>query len=109
MSDGIYVALSGAIAQAASLETTATNLANASTDGYQRVRPIFREALANAAAGSMRSVTMGNTSLDTTRGTLRQTGRPLDVALPEKTYLAVGTPRGERYTRAGGLDVARDG
>ena len=32
MSDGIYVALSGAIAQAASLESTATNLANASTE-----------------------------------------------------------------------------
>ena len=48
MSDGIYVALSGAIAQASSLDTTATNLANASTDGYQRVRTVFREALATA-------------------------------------------------------------
>jgi flagellar basal-body rod protein FlgF len=109
MSDGIYVALSGAIAQSASLDATATNLANAATDGYQRIRPVFREAMANATAGSMRSVTLSNTSLDTSRGTLRQTGRALDVAMPEKSYLSVNTARGERYTRAGALDIGRDG
>jgi flagellar basal-body rod protein FlgF len=111
MSDGIYVALSGALAQTATLDATASNLANASTDGYQRVRPIFREALAHAAGhgATMRSVTAATTLLDTTRGALRTTGRPLDVTLPEGAYLAVRTTAGERYTRSGSLRVASDG
>ena len=50
MGDGIYVALSGAIAQSAHLDATAANLANAGTDGYQRVRPVFREELTRAGA-----------------------------------------------------------
>jgi flagellar basal-body rod protein FlgF len=111
MSDGIYVALSGAIAQAATLDATAQNLANASTDGYQRMRPVFREALSRAAqnGGPLRSVTASTTSLDTTRGAVRVTSRALDVALPDKTYLAVATGTGERYTRAGSLNIGSDG
>src|SRR5580704_19379329 len=101
MSDGIYVALSGAIAQAESLDTTATNLANASTDGYQRMRTVFREAMVTAGKnGGSRSVTSSGVSLDTSRGALRATGNPLDVALPDRSYLSVNTARGERYTRA---------
>jgi flagellar basal-body rod protein FlgF len=111
MADGIYTALSGAIAQSTSLETTATNLANASTDGYQRMRPIFREALAGASTDGapLRFSTVASTSLDATPGNLRVTGRGLDVALPKGTYLGVSTDRGERYTRAGSLTVAGDG
>jgi flagellar basal body rod protein FlgG len=110
MSDGIYVALSGAVAQTSVLDVTATNLANASTDGYQRLRHVFREALAQAQSGStMRSVTTATTRLDTTRGALRVTGRPLDVSLPQNSYLAVSTASGERYTRAGSLRVDLQG
>jgi flagellar basal body rod protein FlgG len=110
MSDGIYVALSGAVAQTSVLDVTSTNLANASTDGYQRLRHVFREALADAqSGGTLRSVTTATTRLDTTRGALRVTGRPLDVALPQNSYLAVSTPRGERYTRAASLRVDLEG
>jgi flagellar basal body rod protein FlgG len=111
MGDGIYVALSGAIAQTISLDTTASNLANASTDGYQRARPLFREELARAGASdpALHYASVSQTTLDTTRGPLRATGNPLDFAMPEGTYLAVSTPRGERYTRAASLQVAADG
>lgn len=109
MSDGIYVALSGAIAQSAGLDTTAANLANAGTDGYQRVRPVFQEALARAAEPSSHYATLAGTRLDTTRGALRPTGNPLDFAMPEGTYLAVSTPRGERYTRAASLSLGNGG
>lgn len=116
MSRGVYVALSGAVAQEHALETTATNLANASTAGYQRLRPVFREVLAGAqgAPGSarrepLRYAEIGSTALDSSRGSLRQTGRGLDCALPENHYLAVSTPRGERYTRAGSLAMSADG
>lgn len=110
MSRGVYVALSGAVAQEHALETTATNLANASTAGYQRLRPVFREVLAGASRKeNLRYAEVGSTALDTARGSLRQTGRGLDVALPENQYLAVTTPRGERYTRAGSLSMGADG
>ena len=113
MSDGIYVALSGAIAQSTSLDVTAANLANAGTDGYQRNRPVFREELMRAGSGSSepgsRYTSIASTQLDTTRGALRPTGNALDFSMPEGTYLSVSTARGERYTRAASLSVSRDG
>jgi flagellar basal body rod protein FlgG len=98
------------VAQTSVLDVTATNLANATTDGYQRMRHVFREALSEAQGGSnQHSVTTATTSLDTTRGSLRVTGRPLDVALGQNSYLAVSTARGERYTRATSLQVDLQG
>ena len=116
MSDGIYSALSGAIAQSTVLETAANNLANSSTNGYQRVRPVFQEVLSRtggpAGPGTPRGssiVTVAATAVDTSVGAIRPTGRPLDAALPEGVYLSVATPRGERYTRAVSLNVSADG
>lgn len=112
MADGIYAALSGAISQGTSLETTAENLANASTDGYQRLRPMFRAVLAAATKngqGPQQFAGLSGTANDTTAGALRETKRPLDMAMPAGTYLAVSTPRGERYTRAGALSLSVDG
>ena len=42
---------------------------------------------------------------DFSMGMLRETGRPLDVALGDEGFFAVQTTRGERYTRAGALTV----
>lgn len=111
MSKGVYVALSGAVAQEAALETTATNVANATNAGYQRVRPVFREALARAARPdpNLRYAASVQTAIDTAPGATHTTGRPLDVALPRGAYLAVTSDRGERYTRAGALSVDASG
>ncbi len=46
---------------------------------------------------------------DFSPGVLRETGRPLDVALDGEGFLVVQTPRGERYTRAGALTVDASG
>ncbi|MBI5512161.1 MAG: flagellar hook basal-body protein [Deltaproteobacteria bacterium] len=110
MADGIYLALSGALAQGALLENTANNLANATTDGFQRSRAVFRERVSpgGGPAAAHFSV-LDTTALDGSAGARRNTGRGLDAALPEGTYLAVQTPRGERYTRAVSLAVAPDG
>jgi len=108
MSRGIYVALSGAVAQQTALDNTAQNLANSQSPGYSRTRVVFREVLA-AARGETRFGTASETVLDRSQGALRTTGRQLDVALPEGTFLAVNTSRGERYTRAGGLSMQPDG
>lgn len=111
MSKGIYVALSGAIAQETALETTATNVSNASTPGYQRLRPMFREALAKAKNPdpNLRYASAPTTAVDTAPGALRSTGRGLDVALPKGVYLGIQTERGERFTRAGNLMVDETG
>lgn len=107
MSKGVYVALSGAVAQEQAMEMTATNVANSSSAGYQRMRPVFRQALAKATKpdGELRYTTTSRTALDTTPGATRVTDNPLDVAMPAGVYLAAITPRGERFTRAGNLGI----
>lgn len=111
MSRGVYVALSGAIAQEQALDTTAQNLANASTVGYQKLRPVFNEALAGASKSgqALHYEVVNRTAVDTSRGPIRQTGRGSDIALNENEYLAVKTDRGERYTRNGELKMGPDG
>ena len=108
MSKGLYVALSGAVAQEQAMDITAVNVANSSSAGYQRMRPVFRQALASAVGdGEMRYAKTARSAVDTTPGATRVTNNPLDVAMPPGVYLAAITPRGERFTRAGslGLDV----
>lgn len=111
MSKGVYVALSGAVVQETSLDATAQNVANASTPGYQRLRPVFKQALASAVNGDkkLRYVEVERTAVDTAPGAVRSTGRPLDVAPPKGAFLVVSTPRGDRYTRAGALALDEGG
>ncbi|MFO0553010.1 MAG: flagellar hook basal-body protein [Polyangiaceae bacterium] len=118
MAKGVYAALSGAVAANTALETTAQNLANCSTAGYAKLRPVFREVLAQQAptqargAGPVitnRYTAVSGTVLDSAPGEVEVTGEPLDVALPEGVYLAVNTPAGERYTRAGDIRLTPDG
>jgi flagellar basal-body rod protein FlgF len=106
MSDGIYSALSGAIAQERALAIVANNVANAGTTGFQADKAAFGEIVAKAqAAGtppaSLRYVEIDRISIDREAGSLQQTGNPFDVALQGEGYFAVQTPAGERYTRAG--------
>jgi flagellar basal body rod protein FlgG len=107
MSDGIYIALSGAVGQLTALDITAQNLANSPTGGYQGGRLAFREVLARAERPNdpARFAAVAATVVDPTAGPTRSTGRRLDVALAEGTYLAVSGPGGERFTRAGALYV----
>jgi flagellar basal body rod protein FlgG len=112
MSHGIYAALSGAVAQEAALDCAAQDLANASTGGYRGAHPVFHEVMSRqpgGAGGPVRFTAMTGTTVDVSAGEVRETGRPLDLALAPSDFLAVGTARGERYTRAGALHVAVDG
>lgn len=114
MSDGIYVALSGAIAQQRALDVVANNVANAATTGFRASRVSFREAVANArGAGGpddpLRYAVVARVRADATEGALTTTGRPLDAAIQGRGYFAVETPAGPRYTRNGAFVVAADG
>lgn len=107
MSKGVYSALSGALAAQTALEVTAENLANAGNAGFKRQRSVFKEILVEATngkeRGTTRHTTVAETVIDLSPGPLRATDRPLDIALPPGTFLAVSTARGERYTRVGSL------
>jgi flagellar basal-body rod protein FlgF len=115
MSDGIWAALSGAVAQERSLEIVANNVANAGTTGFRGDRVAFQEALGNArgAGGAtppaLRFVAISRVRSDEAAGPLRQTGAPLDLALQGRGYFAVATPAGERYTRAGSFVAGPNG
>jgi flagellar basal-body rod protein FlgF len=114
MSDGIYSALSGAIAQERTLGVVANNVANTNTTGYKGDKTIFAEVMnkvksALPVAPSLRYGTVAQLSMDKEAGSLRQTGRPLDVALQGDGYFTLDTANGERYTRAGAFMLDRDG
>jgi len=114
MSDGIWAAASGAISQTLALDVAAENIANASTPAYHVDRAVFREVLTRAAtkkSGGFNLVygSVGAVTTDPTAGAFIPTGRPLDVAIKGGSYLVVSTARGERYTRSGSIQMAKDG
>jgi flagellar basal-body rod protein FlgF len=106
MSDGIYSAASGAVAQAKALNAVANNVANVNTTGYKADKAVFAEVMkkvktALPAEPSLHYNTVSQFAVDTQPGALKLTGRSLDVGLHGEGYLTVRTPQGERYTRAG--------
>lgn len=114
MAKGVYSALSGAIAAQTSLDVTAQNLANASTPGFKKLRPVFRETLANAetAASNPRNnkfTAVASTVIDLAPGVIRSTDRALDIAPKDGSFVAVSTRAGERYVRGGHIEAHEDG
>lgn len=113
MSDGIYAALSGAVAQERSLDVVANNVANVGTTGFRGDRLAFQESLSRAPAGptpqSLRYVDISRSQVDQTEGPLQQTGNPLDLAISGDGFFVVRTPNGDRYSRDGSFRVEPDG
>jgi flagellar basal-body rod protein FlgF len=105
MSSGIYVATAGAVAQSNALDTTANNIANASTVGFHGDRIAFREAMGAARSVDVALVDGGTSRVDHQQGALTPTDNPLDLALDGDGYFGVDTPQGPRYTRAGNLQI----
>lgn len=115
MSDGIWAAVSGAVAQQRALDVTANNVANANTTGFRADRVAFREALAEAggqdgaAPDSLRFVNVSQVEASQEPGALRQTGGSFDLALEGDGWFSLDTENGERYTRAGQFTVDGEG
>lgn len=83
-------------------EVTANNLANVSTDAFKMDR-----LTGQLSADGTWPVPVEHTDLR--QGTLRQTGRALDVGLEGDGFLVVRTPQGERLSRGGALRLDADG
>jgi flagellar basal-body rod protein FlgF len=107
MDRALYIAMTGADATIMRQNTISQNLANASSTGYRsqsvsfRSLPVFGESLPTRAYSIETS--SGN---DFTPGILKQTGRPLDLAIQGKGWFSVEDAQGkEAYTRAGHLQL----
>ncbi|AGL83438.1 flagellar basal-body rod protein FlgF [Pseudomonas protegens] len=103
----LYVAMTGASQNALAQKAHANNLANISTNGFQRdleqarAMPVFGDSFpARAFAMSERPAT------DFSAGSMVETGRDLDVAVSGNGWIAVQSPDGsESYVRTGSLNV----
>lgn len=114
MADGIYTALSGAIAQQRSLDVVANNVANANTTGFRGDRVAFEQSLADAVGPTTgpddtRYVAISSVRTDDSAGALEQTGGALDIAIQGDGFFQVRTPAGDRFTRAGNFVTDGDG
>lgn len=113
MGDGIYTALTGAIAQEHSLDVLANNVANATTTGFRGDRVVFGQMLAGAQKQENvdprqpappvtdKFVRVEEHALDSRPGPLESTGNPLDLAINGEGFFLIRTPHGDRLTRAG--------
>jgi flagellar basal-body rod protein FlgF len=103
----LYVAMTGASQNTLAQRAHANNLANISTNGFQRdfeqarSMPVFGDTFpARVYAMSERPGT------DFTPGTLQETGRELDVAVDGQGWIAVQSADGsEAYVRTASLQI----
>ena len=109
MDYGLYTAFLGMRSRQKTLEAQANNIANASTTGFKAERLIYSlvEAEQRAENGRQNLVAGVSTSTGTdfSPGSIRETGRSLDVSIEGDAFLQIQTPRGVRFTRAGNLTV----
>lgn len=110
MDNGIYIAASRQIALFRDMDTTANNIANLSTIGYQGEHMVFDKYLVDDHVGSkMNFANDIATYRNTQQGTIKITDNPLDLAINGKGYFAVETPLGNRYTRSGNFQINQQG
>lgn len=106
----IYTAMSGAERALRGQQVHANNLANLDTGGF---RANLELSTAQAAPGygydARHLAQMQANAVSTRQGTLKSTGRELDVAISGDGFFAVQGPTGEAYTRAGAITLDANG
>lgn len=107
----IYVSMAAAQANLMRQDSLASNLANASTNGFRAELDAFRAVPVQGSGASTRAYALETTiGYDDSPGPMQVTGRSLDVAVQGKSWLAVQALDGtEAYTRMGSLTVDNQG
>jgi flagellar basal-body rod protein FlgF len=113
MQNALLIGLSRQVVLGRGLDVVANNIANLNTAGFKSDGAVFEEFLgptaraagSQGAAGRVSFVLDRPTWLDLSQGPIERTGNALDLAIDGKGFLAVQTPRGERYTRNGALQI----
>ncbi len=111
------IALSRLAAQQRAMDVTATNIANAATQGFHAERMVFADWLVRQPAGAepqggqtLAYAQDRATYRDTRPGPMTRTGNPLDLAIGDPDgFLTVQTANGPRLTRAGHYELSSSG
>jgi flagellar basal-body rod protein FlgF len=117
MQNTLLVGLSRQVALSRELDVVANNIANLDTVGFKADGAVFEEYIGQTARSGNLPGTDSQVSfvqdratwINLSQGPLERTGNALDVAIEGSGFLAVQTPRGERYTRNGSLHVNANG
>lgn len=113
MENALLIGLSRQMSLRREMDVVSNNVANINTTGFKGDTAIFEEYLMpRASAGQfarpdrrLSYVLDRSTWHDMSQGPTQQTGNPLDVAIDGTAFMVVQTPRGERYTRNGALQI----
>jgi flagellar basal-body rod protein FlgF len=106
----IFTAVSGAERLMRAQQVHANNLANLDTAGFRaNMEVATQQQLGGYGYDDRHMSTMQADTVSTRAGAVRETGRPLDVAIGGQGYLAVQYGDGEAYTRSGEIDIGPDG
>jgi flagellar basal-body rod protein FlgG len=122
----LWIAKTGLDGQQTQMDVITNNLANVSTNGFKRSRPVFEDLLYQTirqpgANSSQQTQIPSGLQLGTgvrpvatekifTQGNLQQTGNPLDIAINGKGFFQVLLPDGTTaYTRDGSFQVDSTG
>jgi flagellar basal-body rod protein FlgG len=122
----LWIAKTGLDVQQTHLDTISNNLANGTTTGYKRVKPMFEDLIyqtirqpGGPTSGDAQSPTglqvgagarVAATERVHTQGALTRTDGPLDVAIYGNGFLQVNLPDGTvAYTRDGNLTKSSTG
>jgi flagellar basal-body rod protein FlgF len=106
----IFTALSGAERTLRAQQVHANNLANMETAGFRaNLELASTQALGGFGYDDRHLATVQADAISTRQGSVRETGRALDVAISGNGYLALQYGAGEAYTRAGAIDIDANG
>lgn len=119
MLNGLYTAASGMLLQEKRLDILSNNLANINTTGFKMDTPNFESYIKKDSSYPQNIITestynktinatsrIGGVYTDFSPGQIRQTGNKFDLALNNpKSFFAVDTPFGVRFTRSGNFTV----
>ena len=108
----IYTAMNGAARITEHQAALSNNMANVNTPGFREQIALYRSVPVNDGVSlPTRVSTVASTPRNNFEmGNMQTTGRDLDVALASSNgWIAVQTPQGESYTRAGSLQVGVNG
>ena len=122
----LWIAKTGLDAQQTNIDVISNNLANVSTNGFKRARPIFEDLLYQTlrqpgAQSSQQTQLPSGLQLGTgvrpvaverihTQGNLQKTDNSLDIAISGKGYFQILMPDGTTsYTRDGSFQIDNQG
>lgn len=102
----IYTAVSGANRSLTQQMIHSNNLANANTEGF---RADLEKAISQQVNGygyrSRYQVNSQNGGINVGQGSLRETGRELDIGINGDGFIALANGRREVYTRSGHIEI----